>query len=72
MSLIYIDVGFHVTEDQLAEVAQHSGVLNIDNDFLSPEMRQQCEAIIPYPEKVEPSDCAKAFLYLKRHYSEEN
>ncbi|XP_028413083.1 uncharacterized protein LOC114541051 [Dendronephthya gigantea] len=66
------ECGFHVTEDQLAEVAQHSGVLDLENDFLSPEMRQQCETIIPYPEKIESSDCAKAFLYLKRRYSEES
>ena len=65
-------IGFHVNEDQLAEVAKHSEVLDVDTDFLSPEMRAQCEAIIPYPEKVEPSDCAKAFVYLKGRYSEEN
>ena len=70
--MLYYDVGFHVTEDQLAEVAKHSGVLDIDSDFLSPEMRQRCETILPYPEKVEPSECAKAFVYLKRCYSEEN
>ncbi len=69
-SILYYCIGFLVTEDQLAEVAKHSGVLEIDSDFLSPQMRAKCEAIIPYPEKVEPSECAKAFLYLKRHYSE--
>jgi hypothetical protein len=61
-------IGFPVTEEQLAEVAQHSGVLEIDNDFLPPEIRRKCEAIIPFPEKVEPSDCADAYLYLKQRF----
>ncbi|CAB3983394.1 Hypothetical predicted protein [Paramuricea clavata] len=60
--------GFPVTEEQLAEVAQHSGVLEIDNDFLPPEIRRKCEAIIPFPEKVEPSDCADAYLYLSKDF----
>ena len=59
-----------VTDDQLKEVALHSGVLEVEEDFLDAEFRKKCEEIIPYPEKVEPSDCKYAFLYLKEKFRE--
>lgn len=59
-----------VTQDQLKEVALHSGVLEVEEDFLDTEFRSKCEEIIPYPDKVEPSDCKNAFLYLKERFLE--
>ena len=52
-----------VTKDQLAEVANISGVLDIAEDFLSPEFRAMCEQIIPVPSEVEPEDTAEAYKY---------
>ena len=63
-------LGFLVTEEQLAEVAQHSGVLEIEDDFLPLETRKKCEAIIPFPAQVKPSECSNAYLYLNRKYHE--
>jgi hypothetical protein len=59
-----------VTDDQLKEVALHSGVLEVEEDFLDAEFRKKCEEIIPYPQKFEPSDCKCAFLYLKEKFLE--
>ncbi len=57
-----------VTDDQLKVVALHSGVLEVEEDFVDAEFRKKCEEIIPYPEKVEPSNCKDAFLYLKEEF----
>ena len=64
--------GLSVTEEQLKEVAQHSGVLEIDDDFLEPEFRTKCCRIIPMPveQHVEPAECTEAFKYLKRKFSQ--
>ena len=64
--------GLPVTEEQLKEVAQHSGVLEIDDDFLEPEFRTKCCRIIPMPveQHVEPAECAEAYKYLKRKFSQ--
>ena len=59
-----------VTDDQLKEVALHSGVFEVEEDFLDAEFRKKREEIIPYPEKVESSDCKDAFLHLKEKFLE--
>lgn len=53
--------GLPVTEEQLKEVAQHSGVLEIDDDFIEHEFRIKCGSIIPMPveQHVEPAECAE-------------
>jgi hypothetical protein len=56
----------------LQEVAEQSGVLELDDDFLSPEFRAACLQIIPYPELVEPSECSDAFVYLKTNFQMPN
>ena len=38
ISLIF--TGFPVTEEQLRDVAQHSGVLEIDDDYIESEFAQ--------------------------------
>ena len=65
--LSYYFTGFSVTEEQLKDVAEMSGVLEVPQDFLSTEMREQCSAIIPYPTEVEPNECYDAFKYLKHN-----
>lgn len=51
----------------MRDVAQHSGVLEIDAEF-----RAKCARIIPMPVEhhVEPAECAEAYKYLKRRYSQ--
>lgn len=57
-----------MTEDQLKEVATHSGVLQTPSDFLHPDFQKACEDLIPCPEEVEPKHCMDAFLYLKNNF----
>ncbi len=54
-----------MSEEELKQVAIHSGVLEVGTDFLEDEFRAECERVLPFPEKVEPSECRDAFLYLK-------
>lgn len=59
------NLGYHVTEEQLQEVAEQSRVLEADKDFLTDEFRAACLEIIPFPELVELKECSHAFVYLK-------
>ncbi|XP_028412126.1 uncharacterized protein LOC114534852 [Dendronephthya gigantea] len=60
------DKGWAVTEEELKAVAIHSGVLEVPTDFLENEFRAECERVLPYPDRVEPSECKDTFLYLKQ------
>ena len=57
-----------MTEDQLKEVASHSGVLQTSSVFLHPDFWKACEDLIPSPEEVEPKHCMDTFLYLKNNF----
>ena len=57
--------GFHVREEHLREVAELSDILDGTDDFLSSELRSQCEALIPDTENIKSSEAANAYLYLK-------
>ena len=60
--------GLPVSEDQLKEVAEHSGVLNVEDDFLEPAFRLECERWIPHTNEIVPQNCKNAYLYLKQHF----
>lgn len=64
--------GFPITEEQLKDAAENSGVLQLDNDFISPEFRAKCTNILPYPDQVEPNECYDAFIYLKTNFNLSN
>ena len=57
--------GFPITEDHLEEVAELSEVFEETDDFLDPEFRKCCEAVISNVDNIESSDAANAYLYLK-------
>ena len=42
-----------------------SGVLEVEDYFLSPEFKACCLKIIPHPELVEPPECSDAFISKK-------
>lgn len=60
--------GLQVTDDQLKEAAVQSGILTVDDDFLAPEFRAECERIID-TDHLKPADCKEALLFLKRNFS---
>ena len=65
---VWLFVGWIVSEEQLEEVATHSGVLEIDDDFLNARFRAECERLIPKTEEITDEDCVDAFLFLKAHF----
>lgn len=64
---LYI-TGLPLTEDNLREVAELSGLLDVSEDFLTPEFRAECERIIPDRENIKPNECKDVFLYLKDNF----
>lgn len=56
-----------MTEDQLEDVAVESGVLDVPDDYLTTEFRQECERIIDI-KYLKPSECKDAFVFLKQHF----
>ena len=66
--IVFCFTGLPLTEAELHEAAIQSGVLDTDDDFLDEVFREECERIIPNPEELEPKDCSKAFIYLKRNF----
>ena len=62
-----IFLGLPVSEEQLKEAAEQSGVLNVSGDFLDPAFRLECERLIPNIQDIEAKDCREAYLYLKEN-----
>ena len=58
--------GLPVTNEQLEEVLELSGVLDMPDDYLEPKFMARCEEIIDKPEDLEPKECINAFLLIKR------
>ena len=63
-------LGFPVTNQALDEVAEVSGVMTVGDDFLSCDVRRECERVIPSVENVEAIDAADTYLFLKANYRE--
>lgn len=61
-------LGLPVTEEALVEVTQLSGVMTVGDDFLSPNVRAECQRIIPEIDGVKPADVADNYLFLKSNY----
>lgn len=54
-----------MTETDLKNVATLSGVLGVEDDFLTSEFRDRCQAILPNPEDIVPNTYVEAFLQIK-------
>ena len=57
--------GFHITEEQLEEVADLSDVLEGTDDFITPAFLRECERHLPSPDSVEPAVAADVYRFLK-------
>ena len=55
-----------MSEQQIAGAEQHAELEDLDDDFLTREIRQKCEAIIPHPEDIPLEHIKTAFLHLKQ------
>eukprot|EP00112_Aurelia_sp_Birch-Aquarium-sp1_P008488 Seg1936.6 transcript_id=Seg1936.6/GoldUCD/mRNA.D3Y31 product="hypothetical protein" protein_id=Seg1936.6/GoldUCD/D3Y31 len=64
--------GYQVTENMLRKVAEVSRVLEVDDDYIDVNFREQCKQIIEKPEEIESKNCVNAFIYLKETYNQLN
>jgi hypothetical protein len=60
-------LGFEITSAH-EEAAVQSGVLEGTDDYISEELREKCEHILPNPDQVAAKDCATTFISLKERY----
>jgi len=67
LSVFLFFEGWPVTEEQLEEVAQRSGVLDKNDDFLTPDFRAKCEQVIADPLTLDCADYFYAFRYVKEN-----
>ena len=42
--------------------------MTVGEDFLQPDVRRECQRIIPEVDQVKACDAADTFLFLKHHY----
>lgn len=60
-------LGWSITEDQLEKVAELSGVLADNDDYLPADLRAKCEQAMPDPLELDVGDFANAFRFLKEN-----
>eukprot|EP00794_Sanderia_malayensis_P000706 gene706-9204_t len=60
--------GWPITDDELKEVAELSGVLEHEDQYLPVDIENQFKQIIADPKGIKPKDCVDAYLYLKHEY----
>ena len=61
-------LGFDINQNQLEEVTEESGILEINDDYVLQQFRQNYERIIPYPESVENAEWYDSFIYLETEF----
>lgn len=59
-----------ITDQALVEARELSGVMDVGDDFIEPDVRHECERVIPEIGQVKPSDAADTYLFLKHHYTQ--
>ena len=61
-------MGIPLSNDQLREVAEVSGVMDEDVlDFIDPRVKRGCLQFLPNAEKVGSKNAIEAFWFLKRN-----
>ena len=61
----FLFIGYQVTEEQLRRIAQPSGVLRSDNDYLDPGFRTLCQNYLPNPHELRNDEWVRAYFKLK-------
>jgi hypothetical protein len=64
----FCTVGLPVSKEALDQVAEISGVMTENDDYLPIDVRERCELIIPEIADVNSKDAAETYLFLKAHY----
>ena len=60
--------GLEISEAAINEVSDLSGVLAEGCDFITLDVRAECERIIPEVNKIRPQDAAESYMFLKAHF----
>ena len=60
-------LGWSITKDQLEEVAELSGVLADNDDYLPADFRAKCEQAMPDPLELDVGDFANIFRFPKEN-----
>ena len=58
--------GIDINDDQLKEVADLSGVLEIADDYLENDVRKKYEEFIPDPSSLDNNEWVDAYIFLKQ------
>ena len=69
---MHLILGIAVSIESLNEVAELSGVIEVGNDYLEPDVRLECERVIPEVNIIQPDEAANAYFFLKAHYIQQN
>ena len=59
--------GMIVTENRLREAAECSGVLDVEDDFLSSETREQFDLVFPTPNNLKNEEWIDTYRQLKQN-----
>ena len=60
--------GHVITEEQLREVTEFSGVLDNTDDFLDDTFRQECQRHILDTDDIKPAQASNAYLFLRDNF----
>ena len=60
-----IQCGIPIDEDLLEKVNDKLDIMTEDHDWMSPELRELCEELLPYPEDIPPSEASEEYILLK-------
>ena len=61
-------MGIEITNDQLQEAAEESGVLDIGN-FINKALHQMCQQHLPHPENLPCIENMNAYLFLREKHN---
>lgn len=63
-------LGFQVTEHDLQEVTELSGVLEAPDDYIPLPYKDSLNALLPNPENVKSTEFVQTYLMLKERYQD--
>ena len=57
-----------ITDDALKEVAELSGVLEHEDQYIPVDVEKPFNQIIEHPQEIKPKDCIDTCFHLKQEY----
>ena len=63
-------LGFQVTEQDLQEVTELSGVLEAPDDYIPLPYKDSLNTLLPNPENIKSTEFVQTYLMLKQRYQD--